>query len=54
MLDVHVAFLIAALSVLFGLAYTFGKIFDHLISKAHQNKNRSDTVKITASNFNAH
>ena len=35
-LDVHVAYLFAALSVLFGLTYTINQGLNYLISKAKQ------------------
>ena len=44
-LDVHVAYLIASLSVLFGLTYTIGQFLDYKIeqiSKARENAVNTD------------
>lgn len=38
-LDVHVAFLIAALSVLVGLTYTISQFLDHKIANANAKRN---------------
>lgn len=34
MLDVHVAYLLASLCVMFGITYTIGKFLDYKISQA--------------------
>jgi len=38
-LDVHVAYLFAALAVLFGLTYTMNQGLNYMISKAKQKNN---------------
>jgi len=49
-LDVHVAFLFAALAVLFGLTYSMNQGLNYMISKAKQknktlnNENKTDLV----------
>ena len=41
-LEVHVAFLIAALTVLFGLTYSIGQFLNFKIDQAKANKEASD------------
>ena len=44
-LDVHVAYLIAGLSVLLGLTYTIGQFLDYKIEKLKQAKAAEDSTK---------
>ena len=45
-IDVHVAFLLAALSVLFGITYTLGMFLDHQTKKLLEQK-RSEESEAT-------
>lgn len=39
LLDVHVAYLLASISVMFGITYTVGKFLDHKIAQAKTRAN---------------
>ncbi len=48
-LDVHVAFLVAALAVLFGLTYSIGQFFDYRIREMQKQKDLADSSDGTTS-----
>ncbi|KZZ57578.1 hypothetical protein A3762_09500 [Oleiphilus sp. HI0125] len=47
-IDVHVAFLLAALSVLFGITYTLGTFLDHQTKKLLERKRSEDSAATNA------
>ncbi|WP_156502538.1 MULTISPECIES: hypothetical protein [unclassified Oleiphilus] len=47
-IDVHVAFLLAALSVLFGITYTLGTFLDHQTKKLLERKRSEESAATNA------
>lgn len=44
-LDVHVAYLFASLSVLFGLTYSISRFFDYKIQQMKEAKDQNETTE---------
>jgi len=52
-LDVHIAFLVAALSVMFGLTFSIGQFLDYKINEVQKRKNQLASSDLDAEAFNA-
>lgn len=51
LLDVHAAYLLASLSVMFGITYTIGKFLDYKIAQAKAGINLTENSKSSSPNI---